>query len=127
MSGHHLRVHFCCGCFSAEVVCREPEGANCRLMCAENCGAETYPCGGYVGDPGREENYREHELVDYGACNAAEWINFGSGPEECCGVTTEFPVSDGMPIEVIWFGDCYEWEPVAQITKDVEATTPVAG
>jgi hypothetical protein len=51
-----------------------------------------------------------------GYCNAVEWINNGY-VEELCGDPHEFPMHDGMPIEVFWSGDGvgYQWRPLHQL------------
>jgi hypothetical protein len=78
-----------------QLLCSAPEGSNCRLICDKGC--ESWPCG-----------CEGHELVDYGKCNAAEWITDCGSLEEMYSGKDLRPLKDG-PVEVTWEGDYYSW------------------
>lgn len=104
MSEHVLRVEVDVDWVHLRVECRAAVGAPCRLVCAEDCGAETLPCFGRLGN--------EHELKDSGLCTTADWLN-EDGAETSHQRVTE-PVFDGMPIVCEWEGDFYSWRGAGQ-------------
>lgn len=113
VTNHVLRVYLILERIHAEVECQAPEGAPCRLVCAEGC-AEDYLCGSYADD--NEEILIPHALIDGGSCNAVDWIENSDGADECCLWEGKVPVSDGMPIDMVWGGNFYQWKPASSAT-----------
>lgn len=111
---HVLRVELDGDSLHSRVECRATEGAACRLVCAEDCGAETYPC--YSYDPATKED-REHAQKDGGFCNIAEWIN--ADVPEVSHQRVKEPVFDGMPILPEWEGDYYSWRGIKPSAEPV--------
>jgi hypothetical protein len=87
------------------VECHAPEGAFCRLTCAEGCGSETYPCGTWDDDAGR---LIHHQLTDSGECNVIPFLEADELTEFYGGGQPETPLVSG-PIEVEWEGEGYAW------------------
>ena len=100
---HVLRVELRNERVRLTIECESPEGAMCRLECAEACGADEYPC--FSED--EDGTQRAHKLKDSGHCNAELFIN--EGDIEACNDMDEEPLWDGMPVEVEWDGDGYVW------------------
>lgn len=121
---HVLRVTADEDSLCLRIECLASEGADCRLVCAEDCGAETYPCYSHDGDDGDA-----HAQKDGGFCNIAEWIN-GDCPSTTHQRITE-PVGDGIPIITEWEGDYYSWRgatpnPVERLTSERDAAWGIA-
>lgn len=76
------------------VTCAAPEGAECRLICAQGC--ESWPC-----------DIEGHSLVDSGACNAIEWLGMNAELAESY-VGDAHALTDGVIIPH-WTGDGYTW------------------
>jgi hypothetical protein len=106
--GHTMSVTIHGGYVSLTPVCHEPEGAECRVVCAlpgiSACGTYSYP-------------EHEHGLRDQDYCNAAGWLS-ESDVAECCAESGEVPLYDGMPIEVIWKGGGYLWAVMPKPIKE---------
>jgi hypothetical protein len=98
VSGHRLSVILDAERVYLRVHCDEPKEANCRLACAEDCTAESYPCG--------------HKLIDAGWCNAAEWFDASGGAEEFAWPNDPIPLHDQMPVDVYWDGALWRWRPL---------------
>lgn len=97
---HHIewpedeaRPRFTC---SAEV------GAKCRLVCAEDCGAEEWPCGKWDYD--RDEEREAHSMRDAGECHVVLFLDLDDH---------DYSERHTGPIKVRWEGDFYSWEPPA--------------
>lgn len=97
----------------AEAICDAPDGSVCRLLCAEDCGAESWPCGGY--DYENDEEREPHPMRDGGYCNAVLFLN-GNGDATECAVDQDDPTARTYTgrINVSWSGadETYLWEPV---------------
>ena len=77
-----------------KVTCHAAEGADCRLVCSENC--ESW----IVGD-------HPHELIDHGCCLFVEWMEAEDGVALAyCGAS--HPVVNGF-IEIEYHDDHYTW------------------
>lgn len=108
-------------------VCTAPEGAACRLVCAEDCGAEWWPCGGYGYDYDADEEREPHPMRDGRYCNVVEYLNEENaddlldegwaGDAEACGYAG--------PISVRWSdGDkTYLWQPAPSAKTEYGATS----
>jgi hypothetical protein len=77
---------------SGEIICHATEGADCRMVCSEDCEAWD------LVD-------HEHPMVDSGKCTVAEWINNADVIEAHVG--SHKPV-DGY-IEAEFDGDGFIW------------------
>ena len=92
------------------VVCEGEPLSRCRLICAEDCGAEWWPCGG-DDDPTVDETY--HRMRDGGYCHVVEYLS-----NDLAGLCADdqSPVAHTYagPISVEWdSGDeTYIWEPL---------------
>jgi hypothetical protein len=71
--------------------CTAEPGADCRLICPEQC--EAWPCG--------------HKLVDGGECNVMTWLGLSDPVESYAG--DEEPLRSG-PISASWDGADMTWE-----------------
>lgn len=115
MSGHAILWKFDRGGVTAEVVCHEPEGADCRLTSVA-CECE------YWGEiQRRDDGTIWHKIVDYGDsyeplwhevkpqddCNVCLFINESGCVEEFG--RGSFTIAE-TPIKPIWDGDGYDWE-----------------
>ena len=85
----------------ATFTCDAPEGADCRLVCAEECGADFWPCHSYDEDG---DNEREHRRVDGGSCLAVDCLKNEEGPDSYDREAPRAPLRSG-PIVVRWTGD----------------------
>lgn len=85
------------------VECHAPEGAFCRLVCAEGCGSEVYPCSTWDDDTNR---LIHHKLTDAGYCNVIPFLEADELTEFYGG--DQAPLVSG-PIEVEWEGEGYAW------------------
>lgn len=106
-------------------VCTAPEGAVCRLVCAEDCGAEAWPCGGYDYDAGEE--LEPHPMRDGGYCNAAEYLNGDDADDLADDGWVGDPAAKGYagPISVRWSGadETYLWQPAPSASGDSGASS----
>jgi hypothetical protein len=88
------------------VTCKAQPGALCRLMCAEDCGSEVYPC--YSEDENGEQTM--HGLVGAGYCNAVtEFENTGERLEIHYDGKCQTVPRHGWA-KVRWNGDGWVWE-----------------
>ena len=99
-------------------VCREPHGANCRLICAEGC---TYYSGIAHDSEGpfhRVSGGRRHRMLDAGECQAVLWLEQDPGtiPEQAADGTDLFEIGR-FPIRPVWTGDGVEWQ---RVTRPIE-------
>lgn len=120
MTGHHVKwTHGGWDDISAELKCDEPEGARCRVMCADSiaCNEEGFSIehdeyGPYHVVNGEEfgEIPRRHQTSDLPQCNIIEWLQNDDArfTELYCGGKSH-SVVDG-PIIPIWNGGGYEWK-----------------
>ncbi len=105
-AGHVLRIEADRFGIELSVECREPDGAPCRLDCAEpaeRCGREDMPPhSDYEG---------EHATRDMGDCNYRLWLTEDPSllPELHDPAAGPEPISDGMPVDIRWDGDSYVW------------------
>ena len=81
--------------------CAAGVGAKCRLVCAEECGAESWPCGRWDYDLDQERD-EAHPMRDDGECHVALFLDM----DEC-----DYSERHTGPITVWWEGDFYSWEP----------------
>lgn len=87
---HSVTLTFDHNGMTTKFECSAPEGADCRMACAEKC--SDWPC--------------EHDLADYGTCIALEWFENDGGVETFRG---EKIVYSG-PIEPAWDeSGFYQW------------------
>lgn len=93
---------------TATFTCDAPEGSLCRLTCAEDCGAETWPCG-------RDDEWDRggHDMIDAGHCQVLPWLEavdwdetFEDGAPDRPHPHNHLPYAD---IAVRWDGDGYVW------------------
>ena len=93
----------------ATATCDAPEGAKCRLTCAEDCGAETWPCGAWDDDD------QQHAMTDCGECHVVLYLNGNCDASEYFTVEGD-PLADTYvgPVTVTWDGEVYLWEPAAK-------------
>lgn len=77
------------------LVCHEPDGSTCRRACTEGCDDFCSDADGHI------------KPVSF--CTAVEWMTEGGDAEECYAGDDEIPLHDGMPVEISWNGDYYEW------------------
>lgn len=104
-------------------VCTASHGAVCRLVCAEDCGAEVWPCGGY--DYEADEERDAHPMRDGGYCNVVEYLN-GDNPDD---LLDEDWIGDASargyagPISVRWSSgdETYLWQPAPAAKADSPA------
>jgi hypothetical protein len=98
VTGHTMSVTLHVEAVWLKPVCHEPDGAICRVECAEGCFSYTYP-------------EHEHELTPREVCNAVEWMTAGECVVESYGggSSREISLHDGMAINVRWNGEYYEW------------------
>ena len=84
-----------------QAVCYEPEGTFCRMGCPTRTCESWSDDGCLCAEP----------LVDYGKCNAAEWVN-ADGLAETIADEDQDPTYSG-PVRITWSGevDAYQWEP----------------
>jgi len=82
-----------------EFTCDAPPLSACRLVCAEDCGAEQWPCGG------GEVDY--HRMRDGGECQVVLFLDGGARDSYDPDAPT-MPVRSG-PVEVRWLDDYYAW------------------
>ena len=99
-------------------VCREPHGANCRLICAEGC---THYSG--IAHDGEGPFHSvpigwRHRMIDAGECQAVLWL------EQDPGVTPELAEDGTDPFEIgrfgirpVWTGCGVEWQ---RVTRPIE-------
>jgi hypothetical protein len=89
--------------------CDAPSGAVCRMACAESCGAEVWPCGGYDYDADAE--CEPHPMRDMGECNVVLYLN-QENPDDLFTVEGDPDARTYVgPIRVSWGDDVYLWEP----------------
>jgi len=86
------------GSVRAAFSCFAPPMSRCRLECAEDCGAEGWPCG-YDQD---------HRMRDSGECHALLFLDQVYAEESYDPDAAPVPVHDGL-VQVRWDGDCYVW------------------
>jgi hypothetical protein len=79
--------------------CTAEVGARCRLACAEECGAEEWPCGRYDED---DQEQAAHPMQDSGECHVVLFLDSDDHWEQD---------RYSGPIKVTWDGDHYDWEP----------------
>jgi hypothetical protein len=103
VSTHRVQWEICDDMVTGVLICEAPEGDICRLACAEECGAEAWPCFTY-NDDGSE---REHDMKGGGHCNAVLFIEQDS-LEVSHGHGSE-PLRSG-PVNVWFDGDSYLWK-----------------
>lgn len=77
--------------------CTAEVGAKCRLVCAEDCDAESWPCG---HDEATDE---PHAMKDSGECHVLLFLAEDDHYEHD---------RYSGPIKVTWEADYYDWEPV---------------
>lgn len=118
---HSIRWTFDRGAVTAEAVCNEAPGADCRLT-SVTCECEEW---GEIRRTGEPDNKIWHKIVGYGDsieplwhevvpqddCNVCLFIN-ESGCVEELGGRVEFIIAE-TPIRPVWLGDGCDWEPVA--------------
>jgi hypothetical protein len=98
---HTVKPEISFGYVTVHFTCQAPEGADCRVECAETCGAESWPC---YDDEGLPEQ-REHPRKDSGECQVIIWL-------EDDGIENHVAKSEVLreaPIFVRWTGDGYQW------------------
>lgn len=126
MRGHAIRWEFDRDTVRAEVVCHEPEDADCHLRSADpDC-----DCEHWAGIERRDDGTIWHELTDGyrdltlprdvaqwhrvvpgdDECNVAAWMNAADDllPESATTDTGTFVIAE-TPIEPVWDGDNYLW------------------
>lgn len=109
MTGHTMRVMLEYDMVRLTPECHEPDGAECRVACAQNiCESYTYP-------------EHEHGLRNMPYCNAVEDLTAHDAVDQRCGSDSPVPLYDGMPITVSWEGDYYSWSPADRDTPEREA------
>ena len=98
-------------------VCREPHGANCRLICAEGC---TYYSGIAHDSEGPFHSVPigwRHRMVDAGECHAVLWLEGdGASMPELCAESGRFEIGR-FGIRPVWTGDGVEWQ---RVTRPIE-------
>lgn len=123
-AAHSIRWTFDRGGVTAEAVCHGKPGDNCRLT-SVSCECEEW---GEIWR--REDGTIWHKIVDYGdscepvwhqvvpqdECNVVLFINESGCAEELG--RGAFVIAE-TPIEPIWVGDGYEWEPAAAHTPTI--------
>jgi hypothetical protein len=87
--------------------CDAPSGSKCRLSCAEDCGAEEWPCSGWDDD--KDAPTPDHPMTDSGECHVVLYLEDDDGWWE--------QDRYSGPIKVTWDGDHYDWEPVPTVTQ----------
>lgn len=102
------------------VACSASEGAKCRLVCAEDCGAEAWPCGGYDSETDAEKE--PHPMRDGGYCIVTLFLE--EDPDGCA-VAVDAPALRRYsgPIRVSWDDDYYVWEPPVPTGASVPQAT----
>jgi hypothetical protein len=98
MTGHSLRVVLDRDTVCLSVVCNEADGTNCRSSCVVGCE-------GVCTDP--DEHIRP---IDH--CLAAEWVTLEGCASQNYAGGDGLALHDGMPINLTWNGDTYEWTAV---------------
>lgn len=103
--GHDVEWTVSSGYIRGEFTCTAAVGAFCRLSCAEECGAEEWPCYSFEG---ANENLqqRQHALVDCGHCHAVVFLENESAEETYAGLGAT-AVSGAIVIH--WNGLGYMW------------------
>jgi hypothetical protein len=84
--------------------CSAEAGSRCRLVCAEDCGAEEWPCGRWDYDLDAERQ-EAHPMRDDGECHVVLFLDMDE--HDYCDRYS------GL-IKVRWEGDFYSWEPHAK-------------
>lgn len=84
-----------------ELTCVADVGGFCRLSCAEECGAESWPCVSWDDD-----GPREHAMVDCGHCHALLFMEDLNAEESYDGPSR---VAVSGPVLIEWTGDTYVW------------------
>jgi hypothetical protein len=102
----------------ARWTCDAPEGSRCRLVCAEDCGAEQWPCNSY--DDQGEEIQPAHPMRDSGECHVVLFLGLGDPMESYEGGEEPFDLRSG-PVKAEWEGDYYGWEYEPAKARTVEA------
>jgi hypothetical protein len=93
----------------SRAACDAPVGSVCRMGCAEDCGAEVWPCGGYDYEADRE--CEPHPMGDVGECNVVLYLN-AENPDDLFSVEGDPDARTySGPIQVAWENDTYVWEP----------------
>lgn len=122
MSAHAIRWTFDRGGVTAEAVCSEPEGADCRLT-SVSCECERWgeiqrrddgtiwhKIVDWYGGPIDSAEPQWHEVKPMGDCNVCLFIN-ESGCVEELGGQIEFVIAE-TPIRPLWDGEGCDWEPI---------------
>lgn len=121
--GHEMVVTHDCGCAAYTAVCRERDGAVCRLVCAEAC--EDWPAVTRDGGDAFHGVYshdgtliERHRMIDAGECQAVLWLQQDPGvtPELAEDGTDLFEIGR-FPIRPVWTGGGVEWQ---RVTRPVE-------
>lgn len=89
----------------AKVSCASGEGSWCRLACAEECGAETWPCESWEDGT---DGPREHVMRDGGHCGVLPFFDEGDeAMAELYDGKSHALVSG--PVQIRWDGATYRW------------------
>ena len=83
-----------------EAVCHAEPGAECRTGCPAG------ECEEWGGD-----ECSHGPLVDMCKCFAAEWLTAATLDGTCFADDGSVPEDFVGPIEIVWTGDSYVWEP----------------
>lgn len=122
--GHEMVVTHDCGGAVYTAVCRERDGADCRLVCGEAC--EEWPAitrdGGdaFHGVYGHDGTLiGRHRMLDTGECQAVLWLEQDPGvtPELAEDGTDLFEIGR-FPIRTVWTGGGVEWQRVTRPIKE---------
>lgn len=87
--------------------CDAPFGSRCRLSCAEDCGAEQWPCNSY--DDEGEEIKPAHPMEDSGGCHVVLYLEQGEPMESYEGDDLGPSGLRSGLVNVVWEGDYYGW------------------
>ena len=92
----------------ATATCSAPIGSVCRLVCAESCDAESWPCGRYDDDPDEQA----HPMRDDGECHVVLFLQ--DDPDGCAmSFVDDYEYVGAITVE--WNGDYYTWTAAASV------------
>ena len=121
VSAHAIRWTFDADYVRSEAVCHAPDGADCRLsgLCeCEEWGEIQRRLDGTIWHrivDGSETEPQWHEVKPVDYCNVCLFIN-ESGCVDDLGAGT-FVIGE-VPIEPVWVGDGYDWQPIRSLRPD---------
>jgi hypothetical protein len=109
-SGHALKITFD-DWLNVEAICNEPKDADCRLASA-GCECEEWGSIWHrvIGEGPIEPLW--HQVTRSELCNVCEFLNAnGDVLELAAKGARHFAIAE-IPINPVWSGDGYEWEPI---------------